>query len=73
MSGAPQRLSLLELVLRQMSTVPEGPTEASEDRAGALIQGWSQICSRVGRSDGRRAKHHLISCWHSEEEEEEEG
>ena len=60
-------------VLRQMSTGPEGPMGASGDGAGARIQGWSQICSRVGRSEGRRARHHLMSCWQSEEEEEEEG
>ena len=62
----------LSRVLRQMSTGPEGPTGTSGDGAGGRIQGWSQICSRVGRSEGRSARHHLMSCWQSEEEEEEE-
>lgn len=70
----PQRLSLLELVLdeesvsmvlRRMSPAT-GSSGDLGDSVVALIQGWSQICSRVGRSEGRRARHHLISCWHSE-------
>lgn len=74
----PQRLSLLELVLdeesvsmvlRRMSPAT-GSSGDLGDSVVALIQGWSQICSRVGRSEGLRAKHHLISCWHSEGVEE---
>lgn len=69
----PQRLSLLELVLDEESvsmvlrrmSLPTGSSGDLGDSATALIQGWSQICSRVGRSEGRRARHHLISCWHS--------
>lgn len=70
----PQRLSLLEvvldeesvsMVLRRMSPAT-GSSGDLGDSVVALIQGWSQICSRVGLSDGRRARHHLISCWHSE-------
>lgn len=69
----PQRLSLLELVLdeesvsmvlRRMSPAT-GSSGDLGDSVIALIQGWSQICSRVGRSEGRKARHHLISCWHS--------
>lgn len=75
----PQRLSLLEvvldeesvsMVLRRMSPAT-GSSGDLGDSVVALIQGWSQICSRVGLSDGRRARHHLISCWHSEGVEEE--
>lgn len=71
----PQRLSLLELVLdeesvsmvlRRMSPAA-GSSDDLGDSVTALIQGWSQICSRVGRSEGRKARHHLISCWHSGE------
>lgn len=70
----PQRLSLLELVLDEESVSMVlrrmSPATGSSGDLGvsvvALIQGWSQICSRVGRSEGRRARHHLISCWHSE-------
>lgn len=69
----PQRLSLLELVLdeesvsmvlRRMSPATGSSVDLG-DSVVALIQGWSQICSRVGRSEGLRARHHLISCWHS--------
>lgn len=30
-----------------------------------VIQGCMRICSRVGRSRGRRLRHQPISCWHS--------
>lgn len=64
----------VSMVLRRMSPV----TGSSEDLGVVsvvvvvLIQGWSQICSRMGRSEGRRARHHLISCWHSAGERERE-
>ncbi len=73
--ASPQRLSLLELVLdeesvsmvlRRMSPAT-GSSGDLGDSVVALIQGWSQICSRLGLSEGRRARHHLISCWHSGE------
>lgn len=54
----------VSMVLRRMSPAT-GSSGDLGDSAVALIQGWSQICSRVGRSEGRRARHHLISCWHS--------
>lgn len=52
-------------VLRRIS-LAAGSSGDLGDSVAALIQGWSHICSRVGRSEGRRARHHLISCWHSE-------
>lgn len=71
----PQRLSLLELVLDEESVLMVlrriSPATGSSSNSGdsvvvvVLIQGWSQICSRVGLSEGRRARHHLIICWHS--------
>lgn len=70
----PQRLSLLELVLdeesvsmvrRRMSPATGSSGNLGDSTTAALIQGWSQICSNVGRSEGRKARHHLISCWHS--------
>lgn len=73
---APQRLSLLEVVLddesvamvrRRMSPAAGSSGLDSGTSADTLIQGWSQICSSVGRSEGRKARHHLISCWHSVE------
>lgn len=57
----------VSMVLRRMSPAAGSSGEAG-DSVVTRIQGWSQICSRVGRSEGRRARHHLISCWHSERE-----
>lgn len=54
----------VSMVLRRMSPAT-GSSGDLGDSDVTLIQGWSQICSRVGRSEGRRARHHLISCWHS--------
>lgn len=78
-----QRLSLLELVLDEesVSMVLRRMSPAAGTSSGdladsvvdALIQGWSQICSSEGRSEGRRARHHLISCWHSGEESDTSG
>lgn len=34
------------------------------------IHEWLKMSSKDGRSAGRSARHHLISCWHSEREEE---
>lgn len=65
-----QRLSLLEfvlddesvsMVLRRMSQAT-GSSGDLGDSDVTLIQGCSQICSKVGRSEGRRARHHLINC-----------
>lgn len=66
-----QRLSLLELVLdeesvsmvlRRMSPAAGSSGDLGDSVVDVLIQGWSQICSSEGRSEGRRARHHLISC-----------
>ena len=65
------RLSLLELVL-DMSVLmvlsrmsPSSVLEDIDTSPAKRIQGWSRICSRVGLSEGRNDRHHLISCWHS--------
>lgn len=54
----------VSMVLRRISPATGSSCDLG-DSIVVLIQGWSQICSRVGRSEGRRARHHLISCWHS--------
>lgn len=39
----------------------------SVEGAGVLcIQEWLMMSSKDGRSAGRRDRHHLMSCWHSE-------
>lgn len=66
----PHKLSLLEVVLAASSgsraqsrrsqfsgTLPSVPS----------IQGWAAIWSSEGLSEGRRERHHSISCWHSAE------
>lgn len=55
----------VSMVRRRMSPAA-GSSEDLGDSDAILIQGWSQIWSRVGRSEGRRARHHLMICWHSE-------
>lgn len=58
----------VSMVLRRMSpTAGASSGDLADSVVGvgvvvALIQGWSQICSNEGRSEGRRARHHLISC-----------
>lgn len=65
------RLSLLELVLDvSVSMVlsrmsPSSGLEDIDTSPAKRIHGWSRICSRVGLSEGRNDRHHLISCWHS--------
>lgn len=34
------------------------------------IHGWLNMSSKDGLSEGLRDRHHLISCWHSGEKEE---
>lgn len=47
------------LMLWSLISVP------SVDGAVFCIHGWLIMSSKDGRSAGRMAKHHLISCWHS--------
>lgn len=39
-------------------------------RRTSCIHGWFWISSKVGLSDGLRAKHHLMRCWHSARKED---
>lgn len=65
------RLSLLELVLDMSVSMvlsrmsPSSVLEDIDTSPAKRIHGWSRICSRVGLSEGRNDRHHLISCWHS--------
>lgn len=66
----PHKLSLLEVVLAP-SSVSRAQSRRSQF-SGALpsvpnIQGWAAIWSSEGLSEGRRERHHSISCWHSAE------
>lgn len=66
----PHKLSLLEVVLAP-SSVSRAQSRRSQF-SGTLpsvpsIQGWAAIWSREGLSEGRRERHHSISCWHSGE------
>lgn len=64
----PHKLSLLEVVL-----APSSGSRAQSRRSqfsGTLpsvpsIQGWAAIWSSEGLSEGRRERHHSMSCWHS--------
>lgn len=57
----PMLCSLISVVLFSVCTVG-GTTE--EDVL--CIHEWLMMSSKDGRSAGRRDRHHLISCWHSE-------
>lgn len=64
----PHKLSLLEVVLAP-SSVSRAQSRRSQF-SGTLpsvpsIQGWAAIWSSEGLSEGRRERHHSISCWHS--------
>lgn len=66
----PHKLSLLEVVLAP-SSVSRAQSRRSQF-SGTLpsvpsIQGWAAIWSSEGLSEGRRERHHSISCWHSAE------
>lgn len=66
--GPSHKLSLLDVVLAP-SSVSRAQSLRSQlsgvPPSSPSIQGWAAIWSREGRSEGRRDRHHSMSCWHS--------
>lgn len=66
--ATPHKLSLLDVVLAPSSVSREQSCRSQFSGAPSSppsIQGWAAIWSSEGLSEGRRDRHHSMSCWHS--------